>query len=74
MLRQNHSLKHPLNCRKTVICEGQPWYHNRIYRVYQAVGLHLRRPAKNRLSKRERAPIYAPRFPGRAWSADDVNV
>ena len=50
--------------------EGQPWNHKRIYRVYRKMGLHLRRPAKKRLPKRLRVPLYVPRFPDRVWSAD----
>lgn len=34
------------------------------------MGLHLRRPAKKGLPKRERVPLYVPSFPDRVWSAD----
>lgn len=57
-------------CRKMLRREGQPWNHKRIYRVYRAMGLHLRRPAKKRLPKRERVPLYVPSFPDCVWSAD----
>ena len=50
--------------------EGQPWNHKRIYRVYRAMGLHLRRRAKKRLPKRERVPLYVPSFPDRVWPTD----
>ena len=32
--------------------------------------LNLRRPAKKRLPKRVRAPLYVPRLPDTVWSAD----
>lgn len=57
-------------CHKLLKRQGRPWNHERIYRVYRAVGLHLRRPAKKRLPKRVRVPLYVPRFPDRVWSAD----
>ena len=34
------------------------------------MGLHLRRPAKRRLPKRARVPLYVPSCPDRVWSAD----
>ena len=46
------------------------WNHKRIYRVYTAMKLNLRRAAKRRLPKRERVPLYVPRLPDTVWSAD----
>ena len=46
------------------------WNHKRIYRVYKAMKLNLRRKAKQRLPKRERVPLYVPRLPDTVWSAD----
>ena len=46
------------------------WNHKRIYRVYIAMRLNLRRPARRRLPKRERVALYVPREPNRVWSAD----
>jgi putative transposase len=46
------------------------WNPKRIYRVYKAMGLNLRRAAKRRLPKRERVALYAPRLPDVVWSAD----
>jgi putative transposase len=41
--------------------------------VYRNMGLHLRRPAKKRLPKRIRVPLFVPAFPDRVWSADFVS-
>ena len=46
------------------------WNHKRIYRVYKAMNLNLRRKARKRIPKRERVPLYVPRLPDTVWSAD----
>ena len=46
------------------------WNHKRIYRVYTAMRLNLRRSARKRLPKRERVALYVPRQPDTVWSAD----
>jgi putative transposase len=46
------------------------WNHKRIYRVYCAMNLNLRRAAARRLPKRERVPLYVPEHPDGVWSAD----
>ena len=46
------------------------WNMKRIYRVYCAMKLNLRRAAKRRLPKRIRVPLYVPRLPDSVWSAD----
>jgi putative transposase len=57
-------------CRKLLRRQGWPWNHKRIYRVYKLMKLNLRRPAKRRLPKRLRVPLYVPRRPDTVWSAD----
>jgi putative transposase len=57
-------------CRKLLKRRGYGWNHKRIYRVYKQMNLHLRRPAKRRLPKRLRVPLYVPRRPDTVWSAD----
>jgi len=46
------------------------WNPKRIYRVYKAMKLNLRRAAKRRLPKRERVALYVPRLPDTVWSVD----
>jgi putative transposase len=46
------------------------WNHKRVWRVYCALGLNLRRAARRRLPKRERVTLYVPRQPDVVWSAD----
>ena len=46
------------------------WNPKRIYRVYKAMRLNLRRAAKRRLPKRERAALYVPKLPDTVWSVD----
>lgn len=46
------------------------WNDKRIYRVYCAMNLNLRRAATRRLPKRERVPRYVPEHPDTVWSAD----
>lgn len=60
-------------CRKLLRRQRKPWNHKRIYRVYCAMKLNLRRPAKRRLPKRLRVPLYVPKLPDTVWSADFVS-
>jgi putative transposase len=60
-------------CRKLLRRQGKAWNHKRIYRVYCAMKLNLRRPAKRRLPKRLRVPLYVPKLPDTVWSADLVS-
>lgn len=49
---------------------GKLWNHKRVYRVYVAMQLNIRRAAKRRLPKRERVPLYVPKLPDTVWSVD----
>ena len=49
-------------CYKIIRRRGYDWNHKRVYRVYIAMGLNRRRPAKRRLPKRERVALYVPRM------------
>lgn len=57
-------------CCSLIRRQRQDWNHKRIYRVYKAMRLNLRRAAKRRLPKRERVVLYVPRLPDTVWSAD----
>lgn len=46
------------------------WNPKRIYRVYKAMRLTLRRAAKRRLRKRDRVALYVPKLPDTVWSVD----
>lgn len=46
------------------------WNPRRIYRMYKAMRLNLRRAAKRRLPKRERVALYVLRLPDTVWSVD----
>lgn len=57
-------------CCKVLRRARPDWNHKRIYRVYKAMKLNLRRKAKQRQPKRERVPLYVPLLPDAVWSAD----
>lgn len=57
-------------CHQQLRRQGRSWNHKRTYRVYKSMNLHLRRPARRRLPKRERVALYVPRQPDTVWSAD----
>lgn len=57
-------------CRAFLARSHPQWNHKRIYRVYTAMKLNLRRAARRRLPKRERAALYVPNLPDTVWSAD----
>ncbi len=60
-------------CCKLLRRSHPDWNHKRIYRVYKAMRLNLKRPAKRRIPKRQRVPLYVPQQPDRVWSADFVS-
>lgn len=57
-------------CFKMLKRAGQRWNHKRVYRVYCAMGLNLKRRAKRRVPMRERIPLTVPHQADRTWSAD----
>lgn len=50
--------------------DGHPWNHKRVWRVYQQLGLNLRRKPKKRLPAREPKPLCSPAKPNQSWSVD----
>jgi len=50
--------------------DGHAWNHKRVWPIYRAMGLNLKRKAKRRLPPRQRSPLIQPSAPNQTWSLD----
>jgi putative transposase len=66
--------KHPRRgfwkCVKRFRTQGRRWNHKRLWRIYCALGLNLRRKTKRRVPVRDRVPLTVPSGLDQVWSAD----
>jgi len=66
--------KHPRNGFRKLFLRirnaGYEWNHKKVYRVYTALGLNIRRRTKKRLPKRIKKPLTHLTEPNKIWSMD----
>lgn len=69
LVEKHHRWGFP-KCFKRLRRLGFRWNHNRVYRVYTALKLNLRRKTKHRLPTRYPEPLAVPNSSGLTWSMD----
>jgi putative transposase len=75
---ENHlsalTTKHPAigfwSCYYRLRNKGEKINHKRLYRVYKAMRLNIRRRSKKRLPERVKQPLIVPTAPNQCWSLD----
>lgn len=60
-------------CYRRIRLDGYFWNHKRVYRVYRAMGLNLKRRTKKRVPVRKRQGMEVPNIPNMIWSLDFMN-
>jgi putative transposase len=69
-LSEKHSTRGFDNYFGRIRSEGLPWNHKRVKRVYNLMGLNLRRKRKRRLPERVKEPLLQPGEINQVWSMD----
>ena len=69
---ENHSEEGFWKACYRLRAQGKPWNHKRVYRVYVALGLSLRKKVKKRLPSRVKETLEVPDLPNQTWSMDFV--
>lgn len=70
LLTQKHPAIGFWQCCYRLWNKDYPWNHKKIYRVYTAMKLNIRRRAKKRLPERVKQPLRVPTAPKQVWSLD----
>jgi putative transposase len=70
---QEHTSAHPTHgfaLSFAYLKKEHPWNHKRVYRVYKALKLNIKRKGKRRLAARPKLPLTVPEVPNTTWSMD----
>lgn len=69
-LAEDHSTRGFDNYFGRIRSEGLKWNHKRVKRIYNLMGLNLRRKRKKRLPERVKEPLQQPESINQIWSMD----
>lgn len=70
LLTQKHVCIGFWQCYHRLRRKGLKWNHKRVYRIYTAMKLNIRRRAKKRLPSRVKNPLVVPETINQVWSID----